>query len=68
MFTDLKALECMLKVDQQSANWRIRPDFYRPVSGGLKPGTFNISPAWFEQGHEVLEQYFLISTTSEVLH
>jgi len=58
MFTDLQALERMLKVDPQSANWRIGPDFYRPVSRGLKPGTLNISPAWFEQGHEVLKKIF----------
>jgi len=54
MFSDLKHLERMIKVDTgKSANWRSGPDYFHPIGDGLKPGTFNISPAWFEQGHEV---------------
>ena len=54
MFMDLHCVEPVLKVNHnQPTNWRSGPEFYRPVEGGLKPGTTNISPAWFEQGHEV---------------
>jgi len=54
MFIDLHQIEAVLKINQnQSTNWHSGPEFYRPVEGGLKPGTTNISPAWFEQGHEV---------------
>lgn len=54
MFSDLCHIEAMLKVNHNHpAQWRDGPKFYQPVKGGLKPGTVNISPAWFEQGHEV---------------
>ena len=54
MFADLKMLERALKLDlKPSSNWRTTPETYRPVEGGLKAGTMSISPAWFEQGHEV---------------
>ena len=54
MFADLRQIEAVLKINHsQPTNWRNGPEFYRPVEGGLKPGTMNISPAWFEQGHEV---------------
>jgi hypothetical protein len=55
MFADLKPLEPMIKVDSsKGSNWRSGPDCFYEVPGGLKIGTFNISPAWFEQGHEVI--------------
>lgn len=54
MFADLHHIEAVLKINHsQLTNWRNGPQFYRAVEGGLKPGTTNISPAWFEQGHEV---------------
>jgi len=55
MFSDLKPLEQVIKVDtSKSANWRLGPECFYTIPDGLKPGTFNISPAWFEQGHEVI--------------
>jgi hypothetical protein len=55
MFADLKSLEPMIKVDMgKRSNWRSGPEYFCPVNNGLKIGTFNISPAWFEQGHEVI--------------
>jgi hypothetical protein len=54
MFGDLRRLESVLKINtRHQTNWRTGPEFYRVVEGGLKPGTVNISPAWFELGHEV---------------
>jgi hypothetical protein len=53
MFADLKMLEPALKMDQKSNNWRASPEYYRSIINGLKPGSINCSPAWFEQGHEV---------------
>ena len=58
MFADLKPLERMIKVDKsKQGNWRSGPDLFYPIPGGLKPGTFNISPSWFEQGHEVISMF-----------
>jgi hypothetical protein len=54
MFADLKMLEPVLKINRnQSKNWRSSSEYYRPVIDGLEAGNMNISPAWFEQGHEV---------------
>jgi hypothetical protein len=54
MFADLNMLDRALKSDpKQSNNWRTSPEYFQSVEGGLKCGTLNISPAWFEQGHEV---------------
>ena len=54
MFADLKILEPVLKFSlNPSKSWRISPKYYQPIINGLKPGSMNISPAWFEQGHEV---------------
>jgi hypothetical protein len=58
MFADLKMLEPVLKMNPNpSPSWRTSSEYYRPVINGLKPGSLNISPAWFEQGHEVLVYY-----------
>jgi len=58
MFADLKMLERALKMDPKpSVNWRTSPEYYVPVAGGLKAGNLNISPAWFEQGHEVFRLF-----------
>jgi len=54
MFKDLKILERALKVHGgQSGNWRTGPRFFALIAGGLKEGVVNLSPAWFEQGHQV---------------
>ena len=55
MMADLKMLEPVLKFNPNpSTSWRLSPEYYQSVINGLKPGSMNISPAWFEQGHEVL--------------
>ena len=62
MFADLKLLERALKMDAKpSSNWRSTPESYHSVEGGLKAGSMNISPAWFEQGHEVFRLQSLSS-------
>ena len=56
MFADLKSLEPMIKVDMsKGANWQLGPKCFYPVADGLKIRTFNISSAWFEQGHKVIQ-------------
>ena len=51
---DLMILENLFKVEQtQPQNWRSRPKYFMPVPGGLPVGVVNLSPAWFELGHEV---------------
>ena len=60
MFADLHDLESVLKVNyNQPTNWHAGPHFFCPVEGGLKPGTVNIAPVWFEQGHEVGSPTFI---------
>ena len=50
----LKILETVLKMDNHTKNWRENAKNYRdPNLCQLKPGTVSISPAWFQQGHEV---------------
>ncbi|KAF8808475.1 hypothetical protein BYT27DRAFT_7222927 [Phlegmacium glaucopus] len=56
MFRDLNMLNWVLKLDNKpSGNWQTSPEYYGPVEGGLNAGNMNISPAWFEQGHESKE-------------
>jgi hypothetical protein len=62
MFADLKMLEQALKMDPKPTNnWRTSSETYRPIVDGLKPGSMNISPAWFEQGHESEEHLLKVS-------
>jgi hypothetical protein len=64
MFADLKMLEPVLKMNRNpSKNWRISPEYHQTVTNGLKPGNMNISPAWFEQGHEVHVRLYTCSST-----
>ena len=37
---------------QSSTSWRVDPEIFPSGLEGLQ-GTINISPAWFQQGHEV---------------
>jgi hypothetical protein len=61
MFADLKMLEPALKMNRNSSkSWRTSSEYYRPVLHGLKPGSMNISPAWFEQGHEVPNYFYVL--------
>jgi len=54
MWRALKEIEPELKVQYSSAQWRVGPKYYRGSPNyKLKPGTTNLAPAWFEQGHDV---------------
>ena len=49
-------------MDSKTKNWRGNAKNFRdPTLCQLKPGTVNLSPAWFQQGHEVCFQFFIIS-------
>jgi hypothetical protein len=57
MWRSIKELEPELKVDRSSTNWRAGPRYYRSSPDNLlKPGVANMSPAWFEQGHDVCQK------------
>ena len=51
VFKSLTTLQSLLKVELSGKCWRTSAEYYRPA--GLKSGTLSLSPAWFEQGHEV---------------
>ena len=51
VFGSLSTLESLCKVDKSNKCWWTVAEYYRLVS--LKAGTVSLSPAWFEQGHEV---------------
>ena len=54
IWKSLKILEPVLKMDSDTKNWRQNSKNYRnPNLCQLKPGTVSMSPAWFQQGHEV---------------
>src|SRR5258708_28963975 len=53
-------LEKSVKVD---GNWRTNQGWFNPSSenDALTPGCINLSPAWFQQGHEVGSDEMAIS-------
>ena len=55
IWKSLKILEPALRMEEKAtANWRNHVMHYRPAEHcQLKPGTVSLSPAWFQQGHEV---------------
>jgi hypothetical protein len=46
------SLEKSVKVD---SNWRTSQEWFKQSSEhvGITPGCINLSPAWYQQGHEV---------------
>lgn len=38
---------------QQGTSWRTNFEYYRTKEEWLAPGTVTMSPAWFQQAHEV---------------
>jgi len=44
-------LRPLLKLSKGGSNWRNDPKMYRS-EGGLQ-GSVNLSPGWFQKGHEV---------------
>jgi len=54
MWRALQELEPELKVDLKSTQWRAGPTYFRGAPDHmLRPGVVNMSPAWFEQAHDV---------------
>lgn len=54
IWKSLKILEPALRMTEKTTNWRNHVMHYRPAEHcQLKPGTVSLSPAWFQQGHEV---------------
>ena len=62
MFRDLQSLESILKIHHtKTMNWCSGPEFYWSVENSLRPGTVNLSPAWFAQGHEAKHHLLKVS-------
>src|SRR6266702_8286110 len=62
MMAATEKLHPSLSKRQSSTSWRVDPEIFPSGLEGLQ-GTINISPAWFQQGHEVnflYWQYFII--------
>jgi len=54
IWKSLKIIEPVLRMDNHTRNWRQSSKHFRnPNLCQLKPGTVSMSPAWFQQGHEV---------------
>jgi len=53
MWKDLAYLERSLSINKASTSWRIKPEYYQAKPGWVKPGNASLSPAWFQQAHEV---------------
>jgi hypothetical protein len=54
MMTAMEKLHSLLGQHQSSAQWCGNPGIFPPGIEGPW-GVLNISPAWFQQGHEVIE-------------
>lgn len=55
-------LQPSLKGGKNHGNWRSLDNFFRPRGGDstLPPGVVNLSPGWFELGHDVRCQHIII--------
>jgi len=53
MWQDLETLQRSLQINKGGKSWRVAPTHYRVEEGWLKPGSVSMSPAWFQQAHEV---------------
>jgi hypothetical protein len=62
----LEHLQPILKGGTSPTSWRKCPAFFKPDSECLlaKPGVVTMSPAWFEQGHDVCNLMSFTSYTS----
>jgi len=61
MWEDMPIVDRSLRVHQSCKNWRVAPTFFRAQEGWLKPGSMSMSPAWFQQAHEVYNRIMLMS-------
>jgi len=53
IWNDMKILQKSLHMKNNCNNWRVGPTHFRVEEGWLKPGSASMSPAWFQQAHEV---------------
>jgi len=53
LFRSLHSLHKVLRIQKNSTSWRNSLELFSGQSGWLKPGVFNVAPAWFEQAREV---------------
>jgi len=53
LWNSLKDVQSSFSIDNSSSSMRVSPMYYRKSHKGLKPGNLSLSPAWFQQGHEV---------------
>ncbi|KAI9432244.1 hypothetical protein BJY52DRAFT_1104326, partial [Lactarius psammicola] len=56
MMAATEKLHPLLKNCQTSTSWRVDPEIFPSGLEGLQ-GVINISPAWFQQAHEAVQQY-----------
>lgn len=57
-----RTLQPDLQIAKSSKNWRIGPQFFKdPSLCKRRPGTVTLSPAWFQQGHDVSRSFEYIS-------
>ena len=52
MFEARETLRPLLEVSRSGSSWREDPELYPPGGEGLQ-GSVNLSPAWFQQAHDV---------------
>jgi len=53
IWQDLEVLQKSLQIKKNGNSWRVAPTHFRVEEGWLKPGSASMSPAWFQQAHEV---------------
>ncbi len=52
-FEDLQISERSLQINSKSTSWRVNRTYFCSEEGWLKEGNVCLSPAWFQQAHEV---------------
>ena len=60
MWKNLKTLQRSLLIKKNVNSWRVAPTHFRVEEGWLKPGSVSMSPAWFQQAHEVCTNRLVI--------
>ena len=65
VWNDMKILERSLHIKNHCNNWRVGPRHFRVEEGWLKPGSASMSTAWFQQAHEVHDNF---ESTTNLTH
>ena len=65
----MELLKPLLTVPNQSGSWRVSDAYFKSQESCDKfsPGVVNMSPAWFQLGHEVSRRYPLVSDQSQAI-